>query len=80
MPTTTDASHPVKTATGVRATSGRPAPLSSASVVYLLGVDGQGVGDEMDTMSFVNADNKDDTGAIRYGDTIALKSPAGKER
>lgn len=46
----------------------------------MLGVEGQGVGDELDMMLFVNADNKDDTGSIKYGDTVALKSPAGKER
>lgn len=78
LPTTSDASAN-KTAPTPGVT-GRPTPLPSSSVVYLLGVDGQGVGEDLDTLLFINAENKDDTGCIRYGDTVALKSPAGKER
>jgi hypothetical protein len=78
IPTTSNPSHPIKGP--VPGVTGRPEPLAASSVVFMLGVDGQGVGDELDMLLFINADNKDDTGCIKYGDTVALKSLAGKER
>lgn len=53
---------------------------NSNGPVYLLGVDGQGVGDDLDIMVFVNAESKEFRGPIKYGDTICIKCPASKER
>ncbi len=53
---------------------------SAASVSYILGVDGQGVGDECDHLTFTNPDSRDDFSSIKYGSVISIKSFAAKER
>ena len=53
------------------------APLTKA---FLLGLDGQGIGEVQDCFVFVNAENRDDISPIRYGMTVSIKSPAAKER
>lgn len=50
------------------------------SVTFSLSVQGQGVGELWDNLSFVNLDNKDDNGQVRYGMTVGVKSTASKER
>ena len=57
-----------------------PSSSSSASLVYLLGVDGQGVGDVLDGVIPVNPEAREDRSCIKYGDCIALRSPAANER
>lgn len=48
--------------------------------IFLLGADGQGVGELTDALQFINLEQKDSTGPIMYGTTIAIKSTAAKER
>jgi hypothetical protein len=58
-----------------------PSALPSAGgAVYLLGVDGQGVGDDSDTMVLVSTESKDSRGPIYYGDTVSIRCPASKDR
>lgn len=52
----------------------------SHPVVYLLGADGQGVGDLLDGLVPVHPEAREDRGCIKYGDRICLRSPAAKER
>ena len=47
---------------------------------FILGVEGQGVGELLDCFVFVNADNRDDISSMKYGMTVAIKAPAAKER
>jgi hypothetical protein len=53
---------------------------STVTKVFSLGVDGQGIGDAMDALAFINADSREDLGPIRYGSVVAIKAPAAKER
>lgn len=59
-----------------------PAATGSAGggAVYLLGVDGQGVGEEADTLILVSTESKDSRDPIRFGDTVSIRSPASKDR
>lgn len=50
------------------------------SRTFLLGVEGQGTGDPLDSLVFINADRRDDGGPIRFGNVVAIKAPAAKER
>eukprot|EP01041_Mallomonas_annulata_P006290 gene6290-12734_t len=65
---------PLPSNTNANAT-GQPTKSSStsASPTFVLGVEGQGVGDLLDCLTFVNTDNK-------YGATVAIKAPAARER
>ena len=64
-----------------RSSSGSvPTNPQSTTPVYLLGVDGQGVGEDLDTLVLISADQKENREGIRFGDVVAIKSPAGKER
>lgn len=47
---------------------------------FILGVEGQGIGEPLDCFVFVNADIREDVSCIKYGMTVALKVPAAKER
>jgi hypothetical protein len=90
VPTSASPVAPVRLIPGTSAfTAGPPpssAPLSSnpssvqQQVVYLLSADGQGVGDDLDTIVFVNTEAKDKKHSMKYGDVVGLKSLAGKER
>jgi hypothetical protein len=53
---------------------------ATGGAVYLLGVDGQGVGDDPDTLILVSTESKDSRGPICYGDTVSIRSPASKDR
>lgn len=55
-------------------------PSTTGGVVYLLGVDGQGVGEDSDTMMLVSTESKDSRDPIRYGDILSIKCPASKDR
>jgi hypothetical protein len=64
-------------------TTTKPSQTSTAAgggAVYLLGVDGQGVGEDSDTMILVSTESKDSRDPIRYGDTLSIKCPASKDR
>ena len=52
----------------------------AVSKVFLLCVEGQGIGDPLDSLVFINAESRDDGGPIRYGSTVAVKAPSAKER
>lgn len=64
-----------------------PKPSSKAqNKLYLLGIDGQGIGEPIDCIQFVNLEantvNKENSenAPIKYGTVIAIKSPWSKER
>lgn len=50
------------------------------TTIYLLGADGQGIGEVTDALQFVNLEQKDSTAPLMYGATVAIKSAAAKER
>lgn len=50
------------------------------TTIYLLGADGQGIGEVTDALQFVNLEQKDSTSPLMYGATVAIKSAAAKER
>lgn len=52
----------------------------AAAQTFALGVEGQGVGDPLDALVFVNAENREDTGPLCYGAIVAVKAPAARER
>ena len=52
----------------------------SSNLTYNLGVDGQGIGEEVDCLCFVNSDNREDTSTVRYGSTVSLKATYAKDR
>lgn len=54
----------------------------SAMAPFVLGVEGQGVGDPLDCFSFVSLDGlgRDYKGPLRYGMTVAIRVTAAKER
>jgi hypothetical protein len=54
----------------------QPQPIQS----FLLGAEGQGIGEALDCFVFVNAENREDVSPIKYGMTVAIKAPAAKER
>jgi hypothetical protein len=56
------------------------AQLASTAKAFLLGVDGQGIGEAQDCFVFVNSENRDDISPIRYGMTVSIKAPGAKER
>lgn len=47
---------------------------------FALGMNGQGIGELEDCFVPINIDSKEDTGPIRYGTTVVLKSVYAKER
>ncbi len=53
---------------------------NNVNVNYMLGVEGQGIGEEVDCLCFVNSDNREDTSTVRYGSTISLKATYAKDR
>ena len=55
-------------------------PSSGGSSEFGVGVDGQGVGDPLDSIVFVNVDSREDAGPIRYGATVCLRAPGAKDR
>ena len=57
-----------------------PIPSIPLTKAYLLGLDGQGIGEVQDCFVFVNAENRDDISPIRYGMIVSIKAPAAKER
>jgi hypothetical protein len=61
-------------------TTTKPSQPPGGGAVYLLGVDGQGVGEDSDTMMLVSTESKDSKDPIRYGDTLSIKCPASKDR
>jgi hypothetical protein len=52
----------------------------SHATSYVLGVTGQGIGDVLDCLIFVNVEKRDSTGPILYGSAVAIKAPAAMER
>jgi hypothetical protein len=80
MPTTADPIRPKGPNSPSTAITNSGPVNSAASLVYLLGVDGQGVGDVLDGLVPVNPEARDDHSCIKYGDRISLRSPAAKER
>lgn len=64
----------------VTAKGSAPVAVGGSTAVYLLGVDGQGVGEEADTMILVSTESKDSRDPVRYGDTISIRCPASKDR
>ena len=72
--TTTTVPAPVAAAAATAAAA--PAPTKA----FLLGVEGQGIGEAFDCFVFVNAENREDISPIRYGMTVSVKAPAAKER
>ena len=57
-----------------------PPAAAALTKTFLLGVEGQGIGEAFDCFVFVNAENREDISPIRYGMTVAVKAPAAKER
>ena len=53
---------------------------SEPTMVYALGVKGQGISEPLDELVLVNVEQREDQGAIRYGMTVAVRAPAAKER
>ena len=53
---------------------------NEGDVTYTLAVEGQGIGEEVDCLCFVNSDNREDTSTVRYGSTVSLKSAFAKDR
>lgn len=47
---------------------------------FALGMNGQGIGELEDCFIPINVDSKEDTGPIRYGTTVVIKSIYAKER
>ena len=47
---------------------------------FSLGAEGQGVGEPLDCFTVVNPESKEDEGPIRYGQPLALRVAAAKER
>jgi hypothetical protein len=47
---------------------------------FALGMNGQGIGELEDCFVPINVDSKEDSGPIRYGTTVVLKSVYAKER
>jgi hypothetical protein len=84
VPTTADPVRPKGPSSPASANTLAANPSSSVAassqLVYLLGVDGQGVGDVLDGVVPVNPDAREDRSCIRYGARICLRSPAAKER
>jgi hypothetical protein len=54
--------------------------LHSSSVTYHLGVVGQGIGEVLDCLVFINVDKRDHNGPVLFGSTVAIKAPAAMER
>ena len=58
-------------------------PVSNKNTInlsYLLGVNGQGIGEQVDCLCLVNSDNREDTSTVRYGSTVSLKATYAKDR
>lgn len=53
---------------------------NSTNPIFLLEPDGQGIGEDLEIINFVNLEYKDDRGPIKYGSLLAIKAPAAKER
>lgn len=53
---------------------------AASSSGFVLGSEGQGVGEPLDCFILVNPEERNDTGPIRYGQSIALRVQAAKER
>lgn len=47
---------------------------------FAVGIDGQGVGDPLDSMVFINVENRDDASALKYGMTVCVRAPGAKDR
>lgn len=71
---------PIPTATPAAASAQSQAQSASLAKAFLLGVDGQGIGEGQDCFVFVNAENREDILPIRYGMTVSIKAPGAKER
>lgn len=52
----------------------------ATTAFYNLSVKGQGISEPSDCLVFVNADQREDQGHIRYGMTISCRAPGAKER
>eukprot|EP01038_Epipyxis_sp_PR26KG_P006038 gene6038-8313_t len=50
------------------------------SATFSLGAEGQGIGEALDCLNFVNVDKREDNGPVQYGMTVSIKAPAAKER
>ena len=61
---------------------GFPPVSSTASSVlsFSLGVEGQGIGEDVDCFTLINSDNREDSGPVRYGSTVSVKAAAAKDR
>ena len=53
---------------------------NTSGVVYTLGGEGQGIGEVLDCIQFINLEQKDDSGPIKYGMVVGIKAPAAKEK
>ena len=54
--------------------------VGNKSTYFLLGGNGQGIGEKFECLNFVNLEQREMKGPIKYGTTVAIKAPAAKER
>ena len=76
MPTNGDGDESKRRESGIVSSS------RAGAAPFVLGVDGQGVGDPLDCLNFISLDSpgRDFRGPLRYGMTVAIKVSAAKDR
>lgn len=47
---------------------------------FAVGIDGQGVGDPLDSVVFINAESREDSSPARYGMAVCIRAPGAKDR
>ena len=77
MPTNGDGDESKRRESGIVSSSS-----GAGAAPFVLGVDGQGVGDPLDCLNFISLDSpgRDFRGPLRYGMTVAIKVSAAKDR
>lgn len=78
MPTSGDGDESKRRESGLASSSSG----GSGTAPFVLGVEGQGVGDPLDCLNFLSLDSpgRDYRGPLRYGMTVAIKVSAAKDR